>query len=54
LRERKDDSPNLVRFFLDKDGKREGLKDVLITQEALQKVMLYSFPGNVRELENLI
>ena len=54
LRERKDDIPRLVRFFLDKYGKREGLKDVRITQEALQKLMRYPFPGNVRELENLI
>jgi len=54
LRERKDDIPKLVRFFLDKYGKREGLNDMRITQEALQKLMRYSFPGNVRELENLI
>jgi len=54
LRERKDDIPKLVRFFLDKYGKREGLKDVRITQEALQNLMRYPFPGNVRELENLI
>ncbi len=54
LRERKDDIPKLVRFFLDKYGRREGLKDVRITQEALQKLMRYPFPGNVRELENLI
>src|SRR5687768_5842095 len=54
LRERKEDIPKLVRYFLDKYGKREGLKDVRITQEALQKLMRYPFPGNVRELENLI
>jgi transcriptional regulator with GAF, ATPase, and Fis domain len=54
LRDRKDDIPKLVRFFLDKYGKREGLRDVRITQEALQKIMRYPFPGNVRELENLI
>jgi transcriptional regulator with GAF, ATPase, and Fis domain len=54
LRERKDDIPKLVRFFLDKYGKREGLRDVRITQEALQKLMRYPFPGNVRELENQI
>jgi transcriptional regulator with GAF, ATPase, and Fis domain len=54
LRERKEDIPKLVRFFLDKYGKREGLKDVRITQEALQNLMRYPFPGNVRELENLI
>jgi transcriptional regulator with GAF, ATPase, and Fis domain len=54
LRERKDDVPKLVRFFLDKYARREGLRDVRITQEALQKIMRYPFPGNVRELENLI
>jgi len=54
LRDRKEDIPKLVRFFLDKYGKREGLNDVRITQEALQKLMRYPFPGNVRELENLI
>jgi transcriptional regulator with GAF, ATPase, and Fis domain len=54
LRDRRDDIPKLVRFFLDKYGKREGLQDVRITQDALQKLMHYSFPGNVRELENLI
>jgi two-component system response regulator HydG len=54
LRERKDDIPKLVRFFIEKYGKREGLKDVRITQEALQQIMRYPFPGNVRELENLI
>ena len=54
LRDRKEDIPKLVRFFLDKYGKREGLHDVRITQEALQQLMRYPFPGNVRELENLI
>jgi transcriptional regulator with GAF, ATPase, and Fis domain len=54
LRDRRDDIPKLVRFFLDKYGKREGLHDVRITQEALQRLMHYQFPGNVRELENLI
>jgi transcriptional regulator with GAF, ATPase, and Fis domain len=54
LRERREDIPKLVRFFLDKYGQREGLKDVRITQEALQKLMRHPFPGNVRELENLI
>jgi len=54
LRDRKEDIPKLVRWFLDKYGKREGLHDVRITQDALQKLMRYPFPGNVRELENLI
>lgn len=54
LRDRREDIPKLVRFFLEKYGKREGLRDVRITQDALQNLMRYPFPGNVRELENLI
>lgn len=54
LRDRREDIPKLVRYFLDKYGKREGLANVRISQEALQKIMSYPFPGNVRELENLI
>lgn len=54
LRERKEDIPRLVRYFLDKYGKREGLENVRISQDALQKISRYSFPGNVRELENLV
>ena len=54
LRERREDIPKLVRFFLEKYGKREGLRDMRITQDALQKLMRYPFNGNVRELENLI
>lgn len=54
LRERKEDIPKLVRYFLDKYAPREKLQDVRIDQRSLQKIMRYSFPGNVRELENLI
>ncbi|HVT45365.1 MAG TPA: sigma-54 dependent transcriptional regulator [Thermoanaerobaculia bacterium] len=54
LRERKEDIPKLVRYFLDKYARREGLENVRIDQRALQKIMRYPFPGNVRELENLI
>jgi two-component system response regulator AtoC len=54
LRDRREDIPKLVRFFLEKYGKREGLRDVRITQEALQKLMRFPFHGNVRELENLV
>ncbi len=54
LRDRREDIPKLVRFFLDKYGKREGLKDVRITQDAMQQLMRYPFAGNVRELENVV
>ncbi|MBW3564597.1 MAG: sigma-54-dependent Fis family transcriptional regulator [Acidobacteria bacterium] len=54
LRDRREDIPALVRYFLDKYGEREGLHGVRISQEALQKLMHHDFRGNVRELENLI
>ena len=54
LRERREDIPKLVRFFVERYGKREGLENVRVTQEAMQKILRYPFPGNVRELENLI
>ncbi len=54
LRDRKEDIPKLVRYFLEKYGKREGIDNVKMSHEALQKLMRYPFPGNVRELENLI
>ena len=44
LRERREDIPKLVRYFLDKYGKREGLDNVRISQDALQKIMRYPFP----------
>lgn len=54
LRERRQDIPKLVRYFLDKYGEKEGLHDARITQSALHKLMQHPFPGNVRELENMI
>lgn len=54
LRERREDLPLLVRHFLDRFGKREGLGVVRMTHEAMQRILRYPFPGNVRELENLV
>jgi transcriptional regulator with GAF, ATPase, and Fis domain len=54
LRARREDIPKLVRYFLDKYGRREELENVRVSQAAMQKLMRYDFPGNVRELENLI
>ena len=54
LRQRKEDIPVLVDHFIKKYAK-ENLKDVKgISREALDRLMKYNFPGNVRELENLI
>ncbi|TCK06314.1 sigma-54-dependent transcriptional regulator [Phorcysia thermohydrogeniphila] len=53
LRERPEDILELTGFFLKKYSDKYG-KKVEITPEALQKLLSYSFPGNVRELENLL
>lgn len=57
LREISDDLPQLIGFFIEqfnKIMKRQDRKIKGITQEALQLLKNYSFPGNIRELENLI
>lgn len=54
LRERKEDIPLLAQYFLEKYSRELG-KDVRsISSYALDVLMSYPFPGNVRELENII
>ncbi len=54
LRERKEDIPYLVRYFVDKLGRENGGDVREITDAAVEKLMQYSWPGNVREIENVI
>lgn len=54
LRERKGDVPLLVNYFLEKYSSRLGKKVMEISSYALKVLMDYDFPGNVRELENVI
>ena len=54
LRERKGDVPLLVHHFLQKYSKRLGKEVQEISSYAMQVLMNYDFPGNVRELENII
>ena len=54
LRQRKEDIPPLVDFFIKKYAAREGKKITGITREAREALLHYPFPGNVRELENII
>ena len=51
LRERREDIPLLARHLL---AKHAGRSSPEITDEALEKLLSYSFPGNVRELENIL
>jgi DNA-binding NtrC family response regulator len=54
LRQRKEDIPLLVDFFLKKYAEENGRPVPRMTPEALRPLMAYSWPGNVRELENVI
>jgi len=54
LRERAQDIPLLAGRLLEKLGRRMGRRIEGISPEALRKLQGYSFPGNVRELENLL
>ncbi|MEJ2196622.1 MAG: sigma 54-interacting transcriptional regulator, partial [Ignavibacteriaceae bacterium] len=54
LKERKEDIPLLVKHFLKKYNTKTGKKVEIITQEVMEKLCRYSWPGNIRELENII
>jgi PAS domain S-box-containing protein len=54
LRERKEDVPLLVNYFVDRYAKRAGKKIKHIQKKTLDMLQAYSWPGNVRELQNVI
>ncbi|THB79850.1 MAG: sigma-54-dependent Fis family transcriptional regulator [Desulfobacteraceae bacterium] len=54
LKERKGDVEILARHFAEKFSKRMGKENVKLSSYAIDFLNKYSFPGNVRELENLI
>jgi transcriptional regulator with PAS, ATPase and Fis domain len=54
LRERKNDIPLLVNFFIDGFNKLHGKNVSGITEKAMKKLCNYNWPGNVRQLKNLI
>ena len=54
LRDRRDDITPLCSYFLDKHLPRSRKKIAGFAKEAMQVLMHYSFPGNVRELENIV
>jgi len=54
LRERKEDLPALVDYFVNHYNHKAGKKITGITDKALKKMLGYNWPGNIRELEHLI
>ena len=53
LRERIEDIPLLVHHFLDQARQERGCRVQGVTDEAMQRMMDYDWPGNIRELENM-
>ena len=54
LRERLDDVPQLVEVLVEKVSRHIGVPRPAISDEAMAKLLDYSYPGNVRELENIL
>ena len=54
LRERQEDIPSLVRYFVEKHARRMNRAVETIPAETLERLIQYPWPGNIRELENLI
>lgn len=54
LRERKEDIPALAKHFVLKHGAKCGRKIEIIPQSTIRALQEYSWPGNIRELENII
>ena len=54
LRERADDIPLLVRFLVDKFATRAGRRLDGVSPETMRRLVAYRWPGNIRELENVL
>ena len=54
LRERKEDIPLLTKHFIEKYAREFGKEVRMISVYAMELLMKYAFPGNIRELENII
>lgn len=54
LRQRIEDLPDLARHFVERTCKNFGLEPKRLTPDALRVLQAYAWPGNIRELENVI
>jgi len=54
LRERKEDIPLLVDYFIDQQNERLGTDIAGVSSEAMDLMMAYPWPGNVREVQNCV
>jgi two-component system, NtrC family, nitrogen regulation response regulator GlnG len=53
LRERREDVPLLVRFFMQQSAKQLNVEPKRISDDAMRALCTFDFPGNVRQLENI-
>ncbi|MCG8573093.1 MAG: sigma-54 dependent transcriptional regulator, partial [Spirochaetes bacterium] len=54
LRERREDIPLLAGYLLSNYQQIMGKENISFSSDAIEKLKLYSFPGNIRELENIL
>jgi formate hydrogenlyase transcriptional activator len=54
LRERREDIPLLVEYFIDRYARKAGKKIKRVNKKTLELLHSYSWPGNIRELQNVI
>jgi PAS domain S-box-containing protein len=54
LRERREDIPLLVKYFIDRYAKKAGKSIRRVNKRALDHLQAYPWPGNIRELQNVI
>jgi two-component system NtrC family response regulator len=54
LRERREDIPELVRFFLQRSCSKHARHNLRLGEAVVERFLAYRWPGNVRELENLV
>ncbi len=54
LRERREDLPGLIDFFVRKTEIDQKKKDIRIDEEVMDHLLRYDYPGNIRELKNII
>jgi len=54
LRERSEDVPLLTMYFMEKFARKLGRKITHVADETMSRLRAYSWPGNIRELQNLV
>jgi two-component system NtrC family response regulator len=54
LRARPGDIPQLAEYFLERSTTQHGLSPKMLSEEAIRFLLAYDFPGNVRELQNMV